>query len=186
MFRRFSPGAREVVIRAGDLAAAAGRDRIGTEFVLLALCEDAALAPTLERHGVIGPAAQHAIAAALSRPRPYSDRELLATLGIDLDEVRRRMRALGEDEPFEVRRSVLWPLRVAVVGPGRDLPFTGGGRKVLEVASWRARRRGRTPVEPADLLHGLLADGRSNAIRVLRHLRVDVRGLVSSLDRRAA
>lgn len=185
MFARFSPGAREVLVRAGDLAAAAGRDRIGTEFLLLALCEDTDMAPVLERHGVTSAAVQAAVAEALGRPRPHSDRELLATLGVDLDEIRRRARALGSDRLWRVRRSPVWPLRVAVVGPARDLAFTGGGRKVLEVALWRRRRSDRA-AEPYDLLCGILCDRRSNAVRILCHLRLDLRALLVALHAQQA
>lgn len=186
MFARFSPSAREAVVRAGDLTAAAGRDRIGTEFLLLALCEDEQTGPALREHGVTAAAVQDAVAAALGRPRPHTDRELLATLGVDLDEIRRRARALGAARLWRVRRSPLWPLRVAVVGPARDLAFTGGGRKVLEVALWRRRRTAR-PVQPHDLLFGILCDRRSNAMRILCHLRLDFHALGSTLcDRQAA
>lgn len=180
MFDRFSPEARAVVVRASDHAAAAGRRRIGTEFLLLALCEGPGTGPALAGQGVDEPAVRAAISEALGTPRPPSDHELLASLGIDLAEVRRRARALGDAELWRVRRSVRRPLRVAVVGPARDLPFTGGGRKVLEVALWRRPRRAGSPVGPDDLLQGILADRRSNAARILCHLRVDLRALVAA------
>lgn len=188
MFARFSPEARTVVVRAGDLTAAAGRRRIGTEFLLLALCEDTCTARALARQGVTAPAVRTAIGEALGTAPPHSDHELLAALGIDLDEIRRRVRALGgEDaELWRLCRSARWPLRVAMVGPARDLPFTGGGRKVLEVALWRRPRRARQPVRPEDLLHGILADRKSNAIRVLCHLRVDFPALIAALEQPAA
>jgi ClpA/ClpB-like protein len=185
MFARFSPGAREVTVRAGDLAAAAGRDRIGTEFLLLALCEDPRAGAVLRAHGVTAPAVQAAVAGALGRPRPHTDRELLAVLGIDLDEVRRRAGqagGLGAARLWRVRRSRVWPLRVAVVGPGRDLAFTGGARKVLEVALWRRRRRSARLAGPADLLHGILCDRRSNAARIMSHLRVNGHALLVAMD----
>ncbi|RAY14140.1 hypothetical protein DPM19_17880 [Actinomadura craniellae] len=184
MFGRFSPAARSAVLRAADLAATAARPRIGTEFLLLALCEDAHVRPALHRQGVTRARVQAAITEALGAPRPYEEGELLAALGIDLAEVRRRARAVapGPGRAWELRRSPLWPLRVAVTGPGRDLPFTGGGRKVLEVALWRGRRDGRVPAGPGDLLHGILADSHSNAARVLRHLGARPCALVAALE----
>jgi hypothetical protein len=54
-------------------------------------------------------------------------RELLAALGIDLDEVRRRARSSAVDDPaqWELRRSRLRPLRVSLVGPGGVVPLDG-------------------------------------------------------------
>jgi hypothetical protein len=77
---------------------------------------------------------------------PPGDRELLASLGIDLDEVRRRAgfaTSTSPDDPnlWQLCRSRVHPLRVALVGPASHLQLDGRSRKVIEVAMHYARQR---------------------------------------------
>jgi ATP-dependent Clp protease ATP-binding subunit ClpA len=99
MFERFVDSSRRVLVLARDEAYSLGYDFIGTEHLLLGLAvqTDSPVARVLSRHGltpgrtrsyiclVVGPGASR------RRVDPAIDAEALATLGIDLDEVRRRV-----------------------------------------------------------------------------------------------
>jgi ClpA/ClpB-like protein len=178
----FSPQAREVIIRAGMTAADCGQGRLGDGFLLLALAEGEPLARPVE----LGVAASRIRAAIEARSPRRRDRELLATLGIDLDEVRRRaVAATGVDDParWRLRRSPVWPLRVTLSGPATEIVLDEGGRKVIEVARWASRRGHRALAEREDLLWGLLADGRSESVQILRRVGADLSRLGADLRR---
>jgi ClpA/ClpB-like protein len=178
----FSPQAREVIIRAGMTAADCGQGRLGDGFLLLALAEGEPLARPVE----LGVAASRIRAAIEARSPRRRDRELLATLGIDLDEVRRRaVAATGVDDParWRLRRSPVWPPRVTLSGPATEIVLDEGGRKVIEVARWASRRGHRALAEREDLLWGLLADGRSESVQILRRVGADLSRLGADLRR---
>jgi hypothetical protein len=180
----FSPSAREVIIRAGMTAADCGQRRLSDGFLLLALAEGEPLArPVALDLASIASRIRAAIEARSPRRR---DRELLATLGIDLDEVRRRaVAATGVDDParWRLRRSPVRPLRVTLSGPATEIVLDEGGRKVIEVARWASRRGHRPQAEREDLLWGLLADGRSESVRILRRSGADLGRLGADLRR---
>src|SRR5689334_10748435 len=178
----FSPQAREVIIRAGMTAADCGQRRLSEGFLLLALAEGEPLARPVE----LGVTASRIRAAIEARSPRRRDRELLATLGIDLDEVRRRaVVATGVDDParWRLRRSPVRPLRVTLSGPATEIVLDEGGRKVIEVARWASRRGHRALAEREDLLWGLLADGRSESVRILRRSGADLSRLGADLRR---
>ncbi|HEX8929149.1 MAG TPA: Clp protease N-terminal domain-containing protein [Actinomycetota bacterium] len=184
MFAACTPSAHAAVVRSGRLAAEAGREVLGTDFLLLGLVEAHDFDPPLERLGITAAAVRAEIDRRHGRTRP-GDRELLATLGIDLDEVRRRAglaTSTSPDDPrlWRLRRSRVRPLRVELAGPAGHLRLDGRGRKAIEVAMHYARRR-RAPAGGEDLLVGLLADGSNESVRVLCRLRVDLGQLWSSL-----
>ena len=124
MFERFGDSALRVLVLARDEAHSLGHDFIGTEHLLLGLAAqtDSPVARVLSRHRltrgrirsyvclVVGPGAP--------RPRvdPGIDADALATLGIDLDEVRRRVEetfgagALGATPPGKRQDRSIGPL----------------------------------------------------------------------------
>ncbi|RSN04116.1 hypothetical protein DMB42_30965 [Nonomuraea sp. WAC 01424] len=165
MFDRFTQGAREAVVRAGFLALDAHRATLDADLLLLGVAE-------------VRPFTLPSFTASGADLRPRLDlgdaRSLLATLGIDLDEVRRRTRA-GTDAPelWSLRRSRLRPLRVTLDGPLGRIPLAMHARKVIEVAMWKPG-----PVTGERLLWGLLADGANGAGRLLAEAGVDVVALV--------
>ena len=182
MLASFSPRAREVIIRAGMIAADCGQRRLGDGFLLLALAEGEPLACPVE----LGVTASRIRAAIEARSPRRRDRELLAALGIDLDEVRRRaVVATGVNDParWRLRRSPVRPLRVTLSGPATEIVLDEGGRKVIEVARWASRRGHRALAEREDLLWGLLADGRSESVRILRRGGADLSRLGADLRR---
>jgi ClpA/ClpB-like protein len=184
MFAGFTPSARQAVVRSGRLAADAGRAALSTDFLLLGLTEVHDLDPPLERLGITAAAVRAHIDQQHDRAAS-ADRELLASLGIDLDEVHRRAglaTSTSPDDPslWRLCRSRVHPLRVALVGPASHLQLDGRSRKVIEVAMHYARRR-HAPVTGEDLLVGLLADGSNQSVRILCRLRVDLGQLWSDL-----
>ncbi|MFI6793775.1 Clp protease N-terminal domain-containing protein [Nonomuraea sp. NPDC050383] len=176
-FARFTRPARRAVATAGTIALDAGHPALTTGVLLLALAETrpfdlASFTATREEIG--------------SRVDTGPDaRALLATLGIDLEEVRRRTRAsAGDPDRWRLTRSPLRPLRMTLHGPLGSIPLAGHMRKVVEVA-----RRRPGPVTGESLLWGLLADGGNGTAAILRSAGVDVCGLVRELGmpiRRAA
>ncbi|GAA2458195.1 hypothetical protein GCM10010191_92560 [Actinomadura vinacea] len=163
----FAPAARQTLIRAGIQAEG---PTLGTDPLLLALTQG-------------GPVA--GLDLTLTTPGA-PDRALLATLGIDVDEVHRRASeatSLRLDDPslWRLRRSPFLPLRVTLSGPAKQLTFNEAGRKTLEVSLWSARRQGRAQATREDLLWGLLADASNNAVQTLHRHRVDVRALWTTL-----
>lgn len=178
MLDRFAPDARRTVVRAGRLAVEAERAYLSDAFLLAALADSRPVG-----------AAPDDVGAAVGA-RPGRDRALLATLGIDLDEVRRRVSgatAVRPDDPalWTLRRAPLRPLRVTLAGPGTAIVLDESARKAVEVAFWAARRARRARAGLDDLLWGLLADGAGGAVGVLRDLGVD-RGALWADLRRAA
>ena len=201
MLAKLTPPARRIVVRSGLLAMDAGRLVVGTDLLLLALAEadgdirDAGagsggtgLAGGLAARGVTADAVRGEIQRRRGGPGRRPDRELLALLGIDLDEVRRRVSEAtstdaGDPALWHLRRSRVRPLRLTLAGPAGSLLLDGPSRKVVEVAAWACRRGGRHLATAEDLLWGLLADGANESVRILRRLGVDLPRLWSDLKR---
>lgn len=180
---RFAPPARRTVVRAAMLAADYGRDRLSTEFFLLALAEDQPLSKEVN----LGITAAMVRAEIEARTAARQDRELLAGLGIDLDEVRRRMldatsTRLDDPSLWRLHRSRVRPLRLTLSGPAADIVLDQSGRKVIEVANWASRRGQRTLIDREDLLWALLADATSESVQILRRGNVDLRRLWTDLQ----
>ncbi|GII80562.1 hypothetical protein Sru01_55440 [Sphaerisporangium rufum] len=176
MFTRYTPAARAAVVRAGLLSLAAGRHVLDEDAVLVALAETRPFDRPLAAFEV-SVAAVHAAVL----PGGAADAALLATLGIDLAEVRRRMpRPVDDPARWELRRSRSRPLRVTLRGPAAALRLTARARKVVEVARHRPGPDGRVTGEA--LLRGLLADGSNRSVRVLAGLGVPLRPLAAELD----
>ena len=188
MFEHFTAPARRVVVIAQDEARGLGHEYIGTEHVLLGVAaqEDQCAAYLLAQRGLTEVRVRGEIERIVGRGDPASvdpriDPVALATLGIDLEEVRRRVETtFGPGEL--ARRS----------GCRRDrehgqLPFTPNAKKSLELALREARALGHDHISPQHIVLGLL---RSNG--VARHILTDhgvdpavFRSLVFKPDRRA-
>jgi hypothetical protein len=182
----FTPAARTAVVRAGLAAASTGRDVLGPEFLLLALADGEPLAGRPGGLGVSAAAVRAQIG--LTGGSRAADSDLLAALGIDAAEVRRRAaQATGirPDDPrlWTLRRSRLRPLRVTLRGPATTAVLDEGGRKVIEVATWTCRKAERGLAEREDLLWGLLADFASPAVQILLRLGTEIGVLWADLQR---
>jgi hypothetical protein len=182
IFAKFTPSARQALVEAGLLAVDAGHDLLDEDVILLALAKTRPFEEPLDSFGLTAETARTAIiAGGGGAVRPH-DRELLATLGIDLDEVRRRMSGLtpvNDPARWTLFRSRWRPLRVILSGPARDLMLTGKARKVVEVAmNWHGST-GRVTGE--DLLRGLLADSSNRSVRIMCRNGVNLRRLATDL-----
>ncbi|MFC7642707.1 hypothetical protein ACFQX6_18500 [Streptosporangium lutulentum] len=123
MFARFTPEARRITVRAGLLTLDEGRTTLDEDMFLLALAESWPVAGFT----VTPEAVRAEIAKRRAAENRSGDRELLATLGIDLDEIRRRI-PVRRDDPsaWRLRRSRVRPLNVTLIGPVGDLPSRTG------------------------------------------------------------
>jgi len=171
MFEKFTDKARRVVVQAQEESRERKADAIRTEHLLVALCAVSGnLALTvLEGHSV-DPADVRADVGALRGGLGPADAEALATLGIDLDEVRRQV----EDTfgPGALDRT-----RAASRG-GRwfagHIPFDRGAKKVLELALREALRMEHNYIGCEHILLGLLhAEGSAREILLARGARLE-------------
>ncbi|MFB9677358.1 hypothetical protein [Streptosporangium vulgare] len=175
MFARFTPEARRTTVRAGLLSLDHGRTALDEDMFLLALAESWPVADLAVTPEAVGAEIRNREAA----KGRAGDRALLAAIGIDLDEIRRRLPARRDDPlAWRLTRSRLRPLNVTLSGPAGDLPLTARARKVVEVAVSTGDHFG---VTGQDLLKGLLADGSNASVSILRRLGVDLRGLAASI-----
>ncbi|GAA3425916.1 hypothetical protein ACWDUI_13015 [Streptosporangium sandarakinum] len=176
MFERFTPEARRTVVRAGLLSLDAGRTALDDDMLLLALAEAWPVGGF-----AVSPDAVRALLPVNPADRP-GDRDLLAGLGIDLDEIRRRLPARRADPAaWRLRRPRTRPLRVTLSGPAGDLRLTVAARKAVEVALHHGARRTGGGATDEDLVRGLLADGSGASAAILRRLGVDLHGLAGRL-----
>jgi ATP-dependent Clp protease ATP-binding subunit ClpA len=161
MFKRFTAGARAAVVAAQSHARALRHGWIGTEHLLLGLLEtpDAPAARLLEAWDVDAEYARAEVERMVGRGEPDLDADALAAIGIDLDEVRRRVErtfgagALG-------RRRCRRPR-------GSAMPFTPRAKKVLELALREALSLGDDHIGAEHVLLGLLREGEGVGARIL-------------------
>jgi ATP-dependent Clp protease ATP-binding subunit ClpA len=147
MFERFTADARAVVVGAQEEARRLGSPAIGPGHLLLAVVtrggDDAAL---LTEGGLDG----RGLAGWLGRLPGALDADALGTLGIDLDEVRRRADEVfgpgALDAPAATGRTRRF---------GGHIPFTNDAKKVLELALREAIHLGDREIRTDHLLLGL-------------------------------
>lgn len=171
MLERFTNDARDVFVRAQEEAARSaaltmrprsGRPTLGTEHLLLGLLA-----------GAQGPAAQvlrgHGLTADQVRGRIVGgtelDAEALATLGIDLDAVRRSVESSFGPGALDLN---------ANRNSSSHAPFDVAAKRVLELSVRAAQRFGHKHIGTGHVLLGLLQLDRSTAVRTLAALGVDV------------
>jgi ATP-dependent Clp protease ATP-binding subunit ClpA len=175
MFERFAAAARQAVVDAKSEAVWAGQDKVRSEHMLLGLLAEP------------GPAADALQAAGLSLtdlrarvPRgrhtgPVElDAEALASLGIDLDAVRR-----ATDAAFG-------PGALDRVGVSRrhKLPFDDDARQTLAGALRLAVRHGQHEISSGHMLIGILDQKRNGALTVLAQAGTDIDALRADVLRR--
>jgi ATP-dependent Clp protease ATP-binding subunit ClpA len=152
VFERFSAPARRLMLRAHEVAAAAGHDWLGTEHLAVALVreETGAAAAALRSVGVSAERLvrdfQDALGAGQTPSNPAVDPEPLQAIGIDLAEVKRRIEESFGPGALEFTRAWRprncgWPTSLA--------------KKVLEKALREALRTGSELIGPEHILMGL-------------------------------
>jgi Clp amino terminal domain, pathogenicity island component len=169
VFERFAEQAHRILDLAQEEAERCGHRYLGPEHVLLGVVAEghSGAARVLRVHGVELEAARAALGRLAGRgvvpaTRP-SDAELLGTLGIDLDAVRRTtqqtfgFQAVGE-ATWRVTRRRGWRGARVVWTPLCGPPFVA--KRALHLASERARTLGHDTVGPEHVLLGVLEDAR--------------------------
>jgi len=144
MFERFSRGVREVVERAQTEGRALDQERVGTAALLLSVSAgESRAAGALAEHG----ATREALLAQAAGAE--IDGEALATIGIDLEEIRRRAEANFGPGALERGRR----------GGGKYAPFTPEAKKTLELALKETIAAGERRISAEHLLLALLREG---------------------------
>jgi ATP-dependent Clp protease ATP-binding subunit ClpA len=173
MFERFTDRAREVAVRAQVEARRLGHPFIGTEHILLALLQgDGVAARVLGGLGVTPAAVEReAVAEAGRGPLGTADAEALGAIGIDLDEVRRRVEAsFGEGalhwRPGRRRGRCRPPLHAG------HIPFSPRAKKVLELSLREALALKHNYIGTEHILLGLVREGEGLAMLILTRLGV--------------
>ncbi len=153
MFERFTPDAREVVIGAQNSARGLRSPQIGSEHLLISMLEQPGSAQQLlAGRGLTAAGVEQRLAG----PDTALDPEALATLGIDLEQVRRA--AEEQFGPGALRRK-------AKAMPRGHIPFSVGAKKVLELSLRAAVRLDSASITSVHLLIGLLdQDGRGRQL----------------------
>jgi ATP-dependent Clp protease ATP-binding subunit ClpA len=162
MFERFTESAREAVVQAQEEARSLGHDYIGTEHLLLgAAAAPGDAARVLAENGATPDALRTALRTELGGSGING--EALASIGIDLDEIRRRVEAAFGEGALERRR----PRR------GGHVPFTPRAKKSLELALREAIAGGDKHIGSEHLVLGVLRDEKALARCVLRRTGAD-------------
>jgi ATP-dependent Clp protease ATP-binding subunit ClpA len=184
IFGRFTEQAQRVLDLAQEEADRCGHRYLGPEHVLLGLLAEgrSGAAWALRARGVDLAAARAALRRLGERgmvpaPRP-SDAELLSSMGIDLDAVRRDseqafgVQAVGE-ATWRVTRRRWWRGARVVWTPLCGPPFVA--KRALQLASEQAHALGHREVWPEHLLLGVLEDAQQPADQMKgsrRHRRI--------------
>ena len=185
MFERFDPAARQVIVTAQLEARALRHGWVGTEHLLLGILGGGAHAGAgpFEDLGIDAAVVRGAIVADVGRgPEPSfsdADRDALGALGIDLDEVRRRVEATfgpGALDSVPPRRR-RWRRRRCDPYRSGHVPFTPRSKRSLELALREALALRSREVQAGHLLLGILAVEDGMALRLLRARGVDCRSL---------
>jgi ATP-dependent Clp protease ATP-binding subunit ClpA len=181
MFERFTQAAREVVVHAQEEARDLRHGYIGTEHILLGLLRDPSgvAKPALDRLGIERLAVRSDVVGLVGEGPPIGfgehDAEVLRSIGIDLDEVRRRLEEAFGAGALERRDRVRhgWRRRgrcepiadhIAFTG---HIPFTPRAKKVLELSLREARQLGHGYIGTQHILLGLVREREGLAARIL-------------------
>jgi ATP-dependent Clp protease ATP-binding subunit ClpA len=167
MFERFTKPAREAVVTAQAEARRLGHDCTGTEHVLLGLLHGGGIAGrVLADHGVTAEAVEREVRAFV-RPGPFgeADAKALGAIGIDLDEVRRRLEASFGPGALRWRPGRRGRRRGPL--PGGHIPWSPRAKKVLELSLREALALKHNYIGPEHILLGLLREGEGLAVLVL-------------------
>jgi ATP-dependent Clp protease ATP-binding subunit ClpA len=173
MFERFTRGARDVVVRAQIEARYMGDGHIGTEHLLLGILASVGpAAAALEECG-LSVAGVRQLLGEIPRKTSFSgepDPEALATIGIDIDEIRRNVEATFGPGALESTKAA----RARLTRRGRrHIPFNAHAKRALEYALRAALELNHTEIRPEHLLLGALRDPNATATTVLREAGAD-------------
>ena len=171
MFERFTDRARQVAIDAQVSARRLGHDHVGTEHILLGLLQgDGIAARVLDSLGVTSAAVEREIRAEVVRgPWGSEDAAALGAIGIDLEEVRRRVEASFGKGALHWRPGRGHPARRLPLAGGH-IPFSPRAKKVLELSLREALALKHKYIGTEHILLGLVREGEGLAMLVLVRL----------------
>jgi ATP-dependent Clp protease ATP-binding subunit ClpA len=169
MFERFTDRARQVVVDAQSEARRLGHGHVGTEHLLLGLLRgDGIAARVLGGLGITPVAVERQVLAEVGRgPLGIGDAEALGAIGIDLDEVQRRIEA--SFGPGALRRR--HDPRCRRWNPfSTHVPFSPRAKKTLELSLREALALKHGYIGTEHILLGLVREGEGLAMLVLTRL----------------
>jgi ATP-dependent Clp protease ATP-binding subunit ClpA len=179
MFERFTDAARQSVAGAQEEARGLDSDHIGTEHLLIALAaEPQGLGGRVLRQLGVTPAELRSDARRLGAPGAI-DRDALATLGIDLDEVRRRVEQTFGPGALNTP---------ACGGSSGAMPFSPRAKKSLELSLRSSVALQDNFIGSEHILLGLARTTDGTAARILAERDLDLSRLEAAIQeaRRAA
>lgn len=180
MFERFSQDARRAVVRAREEAAAAGHGEIGCEHLLLALLAEPGPAAAAMTAAGLELAALRSQLPPTGRAKPDAlDADALASVGIDLDQVRRAAEATFG--PGAIDRAG----RARARRSGR-MRLTAEAKKALERALHAAVELRYRELTGGHLLIGIIDQGHNGALDLLSALAVSPAALRADVITRLA
>jgi ATP-dependent Clp protease ATP-binding subunit ClpA len=174
MFERFEPAARQAFVDARNEAGRAGQDKIRSEHVLLGLlAEPGNAADALTAAGLTLTDLRARVARGHETPVGL-DADALASLGIDLDTVRRATDAAFGPGALDRARV-----------PGRKrLPIADDAKQTLVGALRQAERLGQRQITSGHMLIAIIDQPRNGALRLLADAGADVSALRADVLRR--
>jgi ATP-dependent Clp protease ATP-binding subunit ClpA len=193
VFERFTDGARQVVVHAQDEARLLRHHYIGTEHLLLGVLREGSElgARVLDRLRIDLGGTRSDIARLIGEgpaERAPEDAEALRAIGIDVDEVRRRIDEAFGPGALDRRPHRRGRRRTRCESVPGHIPFTPRAKKVLELSLREARVLGHNSIGTEHILLGLIREGEGVAARVLEARGVrdrEIRRLVAEeLERR--
>lgn len=174
MFERFTGLAKRAIVRSEQEAISRGRDYIGTEHLLLGLAgvPEGLAAAVLSERGLTAERLRQEVTRLPDRPGSAAagHAEALATIGIDVDEIRRRADASFGSGRFVFPRPAYSPR----------------AKDALIRSLSEAETLGDQDIDTQHVLLGLLADGEGRAVTALRALGADPAQLRAALLSRPA
>lgn len=183
MFERFTASARLTVVTAQELAREFSHSEIGAEHLLLAVADDDTRigGRVLGQLGVDRDRLKMAVA-----HRRSLDAEALSSLGIDLNEVRRRAEAaFGKQALDQPRRRWAGLFSRRVDAAGGHIPFSREAKSALEGALRAAVAHQHRTIGTEHLLLGLVGTKAGTAMAMLSSIGVveDARGIEAQVLR---
>jgi ATP-dependent Clp protease ATP-binding subunit ClpA len=192
MFEHFDARSRDVMVLAQQQARELGHNYLGTEHLLFGLADAGGTVATVLAQRGCGPddiTAEITDLIGAGRPSARRPEVLLATLGIDLDEVRRRVEVtFGPDAITRATRTThprrrwwpgqrWWPgcqegrPRLDTVLGARWLRLAPRVKEVLDIAVRRSKPH---QVTPEQLMLAILEEGQGVACQILSRRGVDL------------
>jgi ATP-dependent Clp protease ATP-binding subunit ClpA len=183
MFERFTPEARRIVIDGVEIAQHLHHDFLGTEHLLIALADTG---PNIATRALLAcgfdPARAREDLERIVGPSRgdlgEADAAALRSIGVDLDEVRKRTEASFGPGALERRRRWHGRRRLRVCG----LPFMPKAKHAIELALREAIRLDQRSIGPEHVLLGLLRID-ATSTQLLHAQRIDPHRLRSEVER---